>query len=327
MKHIAKIGRRAFLGSAAAAAILPAPAVAQAFPARPIQLVVAYAPGGATDLVARVLARDLGRRFNQPVTVDNRPGGGTLIGTQYVQRAAPDGLTLLFGTNALVNNSLMLPGRPYDAVTSFAPISMVSIQPLFAMVRPQLGVSNIRDFIALAKRRPGALNFASSGNGSGQHIAGELFRQQAEIDIVHVPYRGAGPALNDLLAGQVDVMFTSLFGLTDHVADGRLLLLGSSGTARSPATPNVPTIAEQGLPDYTHISWQGMLAPVGTPPAIITALNQAIREIGATPAFAETLAAQALEVATDTPEAMRAMLVHERDVVARIIQATGIKIE
>lgn len=319
-------GRRALLAAVPLGASA-SPVLAQGFPARPIQLVVAYAPGGATDLVARVLARDLAGLLGQPVTVDNRPGGGTLIGTQHVQRALPDGHTLLFGTNALVNNSVMASPPPYDAVTGFTPVGLVSTQPLFAMVHPGLDVTTIQEFIALARARPGALNFASSGNGSGQHIAGEEFRVQARLDIAHVPYRGAGPAVSDLIAGRVDIMFTSLFGLTDHVAAGRLRILASTGRQRSAATPGVPTIAEAALPGYEHTSWQAVFAPPGLPPDIQARLNRAIQDIGARPAFAEALAAQALEVATGAPGDLARLVASERDAIAAIIRRTGIRIE
>jgi len=312
--------------SATTLGLVPCKVRAQGYPTRPVELVVAYAPGGATDLVARVVARGISPALGQPVAVENRGGGGTLIGTQLVQRAEADGQILLYGTNAFVNSAVLRAPPPYDPLRDFAPVGLVAVQPLGLVIRSGLKAGSVDELVALAKSAPGTLNFASSGNGSGQHLAGELFGLQAGVELVHVPYRGAGPALNDLLGGRVDLMFTSLFGIMDHIREGRLRLLATTGAHRSPAAPDAPTVAEAGVRGYAYTTWQGLFAPAGTPAAAVSRLNTALRGLGAEHDFQETLAAQGLEVSTGSPADLGAMVAREAQAVTEIARRTGISL-
>lgn len=277
------------------------------FPDKPIRLIVAYAPGGATDIVARMLSQELTALMGQSVIVENRAGGGTLVGTDSIKRANPDGYSLLFGTNAFVITPLLHNTPTYDPVKDFSPVSLTTIQPLGLFVTPGLNIKTVEQLIDYAKKNPGKLNFASSGNGSAQHLAGESFRVAAGIDLVHVPYKGAGPALVDLLAGRVDIMFTSLVGNTEHIKEGRLTLAATTGIKRSTSTPEVPTVA-QTLPGYEAYTWQGVIAPVNTPPAVVNQLNAAIKKVALSPKFYEKLAAQGMEVQTSTPAEFKTRL-------------------
>lgn len=291
------------------------------FPDKPIRLIVAYAPGGATDIVARMLAQELTPIMGQSVIVENRAGGGTLVGTDSIKRANPDGYSLLFGTNAFVITPLLHNTPTYDPVKDFSPVSQTTIQPLGLFVTPGLNIKTVEQLIDYAKKNPGKLNFASSGNGSAQHLAGESFRVAAGIDLVHVPYKGAGPALVDLLAGRVDMMFTSLVGNTEHIKEGRLALVATSGVKRGSATPNVPTVA-QTLPGFEAYTWQGVIAPAGTPVAVVEKLNAAIKKVAAIPKFYEKLSAQGMEVQTSSPAEFIARLSSDAAKYKALLQRT-----
>ena len=292
----------------AGAAAFTQQARAQAFPSHPIRMVVAYAPGGATDIVGRMLAQEMSADLGQTVVLENRAGGGTLVGTDSVRRSPADGYTLLFGTNAFVITPLLHDKPTYDPVKDFQPVSLTTVQSLGILVTPKLKLRTVQDLIAYARANPGKVNFASSGNGSAQHLAGEAFRTAAKIEMVHVPYKGTGPAMTDLLAGRVDVMFSSLVGNMEHVNEGRLNLVATTGGKRNPATPNVPTVAESGLPGFEAGTWQAVLAPAGTPAPVVERLNAAIAKAAKSPRIVETLAAQGMEVRTSSPEALRDML-------------------
>jgi len=291
------------------------------FPDKPIRLIVAYAPGGATDIVARMLSQELTALMGQSVIVENRAGGGTLVGTDSIKRASPDGYSLLFGTNAFVITPLLHNTPTYNPVKDFAPVSLTTIQPLGLFVTPGLNIKTVEQLIDYAKKNPGKLNFASSGNGSAQHLAGESFRVAAGIDLVHVPYKGAGPALIDLLAGRVDIMFTSLVGNTEHIKEGRLTLAATTGIKRSSATPDVPTVA-QTLPGYEAYTWQGVIAPANTPPAVVNQLNAAIKKVALLPKFYEKLAAQGMEVQTSTPAEFKTRLETDAALYKELLQRT-----
>lgn len=291
------------------------------FPDKPIRLIVAYAPGGATDIVARMLAQELTPLMGQSVIVENRAGGGTLVGTDSIKRANPDGYSLLFGTNAFVITPLLHNTPTYDPVKDFSPVSQTTIQPLGLFVTPGLNIKTVEQLIDYAKKNPGKLNFASSGNGSAQHLAGESFRVAAGIDLVHVPYKGAGPALVDLLAGRVDMMFTSLVGNAEHIKEGRLVLVATSGVKRGSATPNVPTVA-QTLPGFEAYTWQGVIAPAGTPIAVVEKLNAAIKKVASNPKFYEKLAAQGMEVQTSSPAEFNARLASDASKYKELLQRT-----
>jgi len=291
------------------------------FPDKPIRLIVAYAPGGATDIVARMLAQELTPIMGQSVIVENRAGGGTLVGTDSIKRANPNGYSLLFGTNAFVITPLLHNTPTYDPVKDFSPVSQTTIQPLGLLVTPGLNIKTVEQLIDYAKKNPGKLNFASSGNGSAQHLAGESFRIAAGINLVHVPYKGAGPALVDLLAGRVDMMFTSLVGNAENIKEGRLVLVATSGIKRGSATPNVPTVA-QTLPGFEAYTWQGVIAPAGTPVDVVEKLNAAIKKVAGNPKFYEKLAAQGMEVQTSSPSEFKARLASDAAKYKELLQRT-----
>lgn len=291
------------------------------FPDKPIRLIVAYAPGGATDIVARMLAQELTPIMGQSVIVENRAGGGTLVGTDSIKRASPNGYSLLFGTNAFVITPLLHNTPTYDPVKDFSPVSQTTIQPLGLLVTPDLNIKTVEQLIDYAKKNSGKLNFASSGNGSAQHLAGESFRIAAGINLVHVPYKGAGPALVDLIAGRVDMMFTSLVGNAENIKEGRLVLVATSGVKRGSATPNVPTVA-QTLPGFEAYTWQGVIAPAGTPVAVVEKLNAAIKKVAGNPKFYEKLAAQGMEVQTSSPSEFKARLASDAAKYKELLQRT-----
>ena len=280
------------------------------FPDKPLRLVVAYAPGGATDIVARMLAQELTQILGQSVIVENKAGGGTLVGSDSVRRAPADGYTLLFGTNAFIITPLLHNGPTYDPIKDFSHVSLTTIQPLALLVSPSLKIKSVPELVKYAKANPGKINFASSGNGSAQHLAGEAFRHAANIDITHVPYKGAGPALIDLLAGRVDIMFTSMVGNTDHIKQGRLIMVATTGQKRGVATPDTPSVSEF-LPGYQAYTWQGVIAPAQTSESTIAKLNAAIKKATSMPAFYEKLNAQGMEVQTSSPQEMRTRLAAE----------------
>lgn len=307
MKRAALI---ACLGLLACVVSLSARSQTREFPDKPIRLVVAYAPGGATDIVARMLAQELTQVLGQSVIVENKAGGGTLVGSDSVRRAPADGYTLLFGTNAFIITPLLHNSPTYDPIRDFSHVSLTTIQPLALLVSPSLDIKSVPELVQHAKANPGKVNFASSGNGSAQHLAGEAFRHAANIDITHVPYKGAGPALIDLLAGRVDMMFTSLVGNTDHIKHGRLIMIATTGQKRGVATPDTPSLSEF-LPGYQAYTWQGVVAPAQTPESTIAKLNAAIKKATNTPAFYEKLNAQGMEVQTSSPQEMRTRLTAE----------------
>ena len=310
---------------------LAAPCFAQStaanYPTRALRLLIAYAPGGATDIVGRLLAQELSLQLGQAVVVENRAGGGTLLATEALRRAAPDGYTLLFGTNAFVITPLLHDTPTYDPVKDFEPVGLTTIQPLGLLVAPQTQLDTTEKLIAYAKQHPGKINFASSSNGTAQHLAGEAFRVAANIDIVHIAYKGASPALIDLLAGRVDMMFTSLVGNMEHVKEGRLLLLATTGSKPTQATPTIPTVAQAGLPGFEAYTWQGVIAPGGTPKPIVERLNAAVIQAAQTPKIVETLAAQGMEVMISTPQDMRALWSKDSEQYKALLQRTKTNIQ
>ena len=302
-------------------------AQAQTFPDKSIRMIIAYAPGGATDIVGRLLAQELSQILGQSVIVENRAGGGTLVATETVKRATADGYTLLFGTNAFVITPLLHENPTYDPIKDFEPVALTTIQSLAFLLSPSVKFQSVQELIAFASKNPGKINFASSGNGSAQHLAGEAFRTAADIDIVHVPYKGSGPAQIDLLAGRVDMMFTSLVGNMDHIQHNRLKLIAVTGRHRSVAVPTIPTIAESGLPDFEAYTWQGILAPAGTPAAVITTLNRAVLEAAHSRKIIDTLAAQGMEVKTSSPQEMGVLLKQESTLYKKLLQHTQTTIQ
>ena len=298
---------------------------AQPYPARPIRLVVPYPPGGPTDFVGRIVGQKLSLSLGQQVVVDNRPGAGTIIGSELVARAAPDGYTLLFGTGGgTFLAPLMLPNVPYDPHRDFAPVSMLVQSPQVLVVHPSVAAHSVSELIALAGAKPGTLNFASVGTGTSPHLGGELFRSLAGIKLVHVPYKGTAPAMTDLISGQVHIMFTSMPTVLAHVKGGRLRLLGTGGSKRSAVIPETPPIAET-LPGFELVTWYGIFAPARTPDAIVRRLNADIVKTLADPESRDRLAAQGLETMPTTPEELKRYTQQDSNRWARLIKAAGIK--
>lgn len=263
-------------------AAMPLAALAQApWPARPITLVVPFAAGGGTDSIARDIAKTLAERLGQPVVVDNRGGAGGSIGAQAVAKAAPDGYTLLFATSTFATNAAVEPKLPYDPMKDFAPVAMIGRGPLLVVTSQQLGVRSLAELRSAANARPDGLNYCSAGNGSINHLAGEMFRQKTGLAMTHVPFKGSAPATVELLSGRVDLFFATVPTIQSHLKEGKLSLLAVTSAKRSRLFPDLPTLAEAGVPGYDVTTWWGVLAPAKTPAPIIEALNRAVNEAAA----------------------------------------------
>jgi tripartite-type tricarboxylate transporter receptor subunit TctC len=308
--------------------LAPAPAAAQAYPLRPIRWIVTYPPGGPTDFVARAIGAKLSEAWGQQVVIDNRPGAGGVIGTDLAAKAVADGYTLLFGTSAgLTINPLLISRLPYDAVRDFAPVSLLVINPQILVVTNNVPVNSVKELIAYAKSRPGQLNYASVGQGSPNHLGMELLKALAGIDMVHVPYKGTGPAVTDLLGGQVQLLFNSMPLVLPLVKGGKLKGLAVGSAQRSPAVPELPTVAEAGVPGFENVTWYGMFAPARTPQDIIARLNTEVRKILAAPDMAQRLASQGAEPRSSTPQGLAQFMRVESARWQKVIAAAGVKLE
>ncbi len=318
--------RFALLGLALAAGVcLPVAHAADAYPSKPIQFVVPFPPGGPTDAMARTLATQLSLVLKQPVVVDNKAGAGGNIGADHVARAQADGYTLMFGTSGpLAINKSLYRKLNYDPTSSFTPIIRVGHLPNILVVNPQLPVKNVAELIAHAKAHPGKLSYASSGNGASSHLAGVLFNEMAGTDFMHVPYKGTGPALTDLLAGQVSMTFTDILTAKPYVQGNKLRALGVATAKRSQALPNVPTIAEQGVKGYDVSVFFGVVAPKGLPADRQKRLNDAFAQVLAEPKVKAALADQGLEAAADSsPQALAQFITEETSKWAKVVKAAG----
>lgn len=306
------------------AAVTATSALAQdAIPDGPVSINVAYAPGGSTDLMARTLQGPFSEALGHSVVVENRPGGSTIIGTTHVINAEPDGRTLLYGTNATLLNQILRDYENYNPLTDLAHVGIAATQSLGVLAHPSLNIDTMEELIDYARNNPGAINFASSGNASLQHIAGEMLKAAADIDIMHIPYSGAGPAMTDLVAGRADIMITSLLGAGDYLETGQLKLLATTGPERTQANPEVPTVAEAGYPDYAAVSYQAFYAPAGTPEAVINQLNAALRDAADEGLVAQVLE-RGLELRITSPEEMTEFLRNEAQTYEAIIEEVGI---
>lgn len=274
------------------------------FPDKPLRLVVPFSPGGGTDLVARAVGIGMAQELGQPVVVDNRPGGGTIIGTDNVAKSAPDGYTLVIATFAHAVNPSLQPRLPYDTDKAFAPVVMLGRSPNVLVVRADSPYKTVQDVIQAAKKQPGKISFASQGPGTSAHLAGELFKSLAKVDLTHIPYKGAGPAITDLLGGQVDLMFATASAVGNLLEGGKLRALGVTTAQRSTSADlaRVPTIAESGVPGYVAESWYGLFVPAGTPAPVIARLNAAATKAANSEAFRKRAEAEGLTIATGTPE-------------------------
>lgn len=317
------IFRRALLVLAALAAV--APAAAQTYPDRPIRLVVPFEPGGGTDLIARVIAEAMRAELNQTVLVLNRSGAGTVIGTDYVAKSPPDGYTLLYSGVGLTFQPAIAKQLPYDVKRDFTAISITGRQPNILIVGPSVASTALTDIVALAKQKPGALTYGTAGQGSGTHIASDMLWQALGLQMLHVPYRGTSPALNDLIGGRIDLMFTTISSVAAQVQSGHLRAVGVSGAKRSPMLPNVPTIAEQGAGAFEYTNWAAILAPAGTPPAIVDLLAGAIGKALRNAAVIEKLDAQGVDATPSTPTETQAFFLSEVDLWTGVIAKAGIQ--
>jgi len=318
--------RRAFLVAASMLALAPALALAQ-YPTRAIRLVVPYPPGGGTDTVARPLAQKLTEQLKQPVIVDNRGGASEIIGTEVVAHAAADGYTLLMTTNAFAINVALHRTLPYHPARDFAPVARLITTPFMLVAHPGLKAANLGELIAAAKADPGRLNYASLGAGTPHHLAMEWLKQLAGVNIVAVPYKGVGPGLAAVMAGEVQMMMTGLTAGLVQVKAGKLRALALTTASRSPAVPEVPTVAESGFPGYEALAWYGILAPAATPPDVIARLNAEIGAALRAPDLRERLANIGVDAAPSTQAQLELLISKETERWAKVIEAAGIKPE
>ena len=299
---------------------------AQGYPTRPIKLLVPFTAGGGTDLLARMLAQKMSENLGQPIVVENKPGGNTLIATEAVARATPDGYTLIMQTNNLAANPTLYLGKmSFDTRKDLAPVSLIAGNPHVLVVNPALPARDLKEFIALAKAKPGSISFASAGSGTVNHLSGELLKMQAGIDMVHVPYKGSGSVMPDLLGGQVNSLFAAMPTVTGFIKEKRLRALAVTTSKRFPGLPDVPTIAELGFPSYDFSSWFGILAPAGTPKPIVDRLQAEIIKALKDPSVLEKLGN--FEIFGSTPEEFGSFIRVQIDKTAQIIKTSGATID
>ena len=294
-----------------------------AYPNKPVKVVVPYPPGGATDIVARIVFQQVSEATGQQFVIENRAGAGGNIGAEAVARAPADGYTLLIATTAHAINMSMFKGLSYDVIKDFTPVTQLTQGPLVLVATPSFPANNVRELIALAKARPNTLNFASSGNGQSTHLSAELFNSMAGIKLSHVPYKGSSPALTDVMAGQVPLMFDTMLTAMPFVKAGKLKALAVTSPLRSPAAPDLPTIAESGLPGYEVFAWNGLLAPAGTPKAVIARLNEELQRALQMPQVKEKFSAQGFAASSSTTEQFGGFLRGEVDKWAKTVKASG----
>jgi tripartite-type tricarboxylate transporter receptor subunit TctC len=319
--------RAVWLMGAALALVADATCAAD-YPVKPVRFIVALAPGGGTDFVARVLAGRLSETWGQQVVVDNRPGAGSIIGAELVAKAVPDGYTLLLGTNSLLTQPSLFKNLPYDVTKDFAPVTLALRAPLLLTAHPSLGVANLKELIALARAKPGELSYASPALATTGHLGGELFKLVTKVDIVHVPFKGAGIAIASLLAGEVKLMYSSPPAVVMHVKAGRLRALGVTGSKRAPQAPEIPTFEESGVSGVEAYDWYGVLAPAGTPRAVVARLNAKVIEVLNMPDIANRFAAtQFAEVVGSTPEELQTFIVAEVARWGKVIRDANIRVE
>lgn len=315
---------------AAAALLIAAVPAAHAveYPAKPVRIVIGFPPGGASDILIRFLGAKLGEGLGQPMVYDNRPGAGGNIAGEIVAKSPPDGYTLLMGNNAILATNVSLYRKiGFDPLRDFAPVALLATQPNILVVHPSLPVKSVKELIAFARARPGQLNYASSGSGLAAHLAGELFKTMTKTDLVHVPYKGAGPALLDTLTGQCQVMFATAVSVQPHLKTGRLRALAVTTAARSKNFPELPTVAEAGVPGFEASTWHGIVAPAGTPLPIVARLNSEINKVLQQPETRERLAAQGADAAGGTAQQFGDFIRAEIPKWAKVIEASGARVD
>jgi len=327
-RHVARGWAVLVVALAVAGVVVPAPAAAQAYPTRPVKLVVPFPPGGSLDLAGRLIAQKLTDLWGQSVVVENKPGAGGNIGADFVAKAPADGYTILLGalsTHAV--NPNLYRTMPYDAAKDFAPITRVAITPNVLVVNANSPVNTVQDFIAYTKANPGKLSFGSGSNGSAGHLAGELYKVETRTDAVHIPFKGAAPATQALLAGDTQFMFDNLANAMAQVKAGKLKALAVTTAQRSPLAPDLPTLAEAGLPGFDISTWYGLFAPAGTPTPVIAKWNADVTRILNSPEVREKLVADGAQPSPDTPEAFGRFVADELAKYARIVKASGAKVD
>lgn len=318
--------KRLAIGCMISAVLTFAPPVLADWPQKPIRIVVPFSPGGATDAVGRLIAKDLTESLHQPVLVVNRPGASTTIATSMVAKAEPDGYTLLLASSSLVLNRLMIKDLPYDSNKDLVPVSGLVKIPHVLVVHPSVAAQSVPELIAMAKAKPGSLNYASTGVGTLQHVMAELFMTSAQVDLAHVPYKGTVPALQDLLEDRVQLMFDNLSTALPNLKSGRLRAIGLTSANRSVALPSTPTLAESGLPGFDAVSWFGIVAPRGTPSSVVKRLNAEIGKILASNEFQERIQVFGGESFSGSPEDFGRFLTHDTELWGQVIDRANIKL-
>lgn len=300
---------------------------AQTYPTRPVRLIVPFPPGGSVDVVGRALTPKLSERLGQQVVIENRSGASGSIGTESVAHAKPDGYTLLLNTIPFVANAYLYSQVPYDPFADFAPVAWLCSSPGTLVVHPSVPARSVRELLQLARAKPGVLNYSAAGAGTNPHLSGELFNFLGNVDIVAVQYKGGGPSLLAVLGGEIGISFPNISEAIPHAKTGRLVVLGVTGSKRSPALPEVPTIAEAGLPGYEFVTWHGVLAPKGTPPAIVSLLNAKLKETLTAPEQARFFEQMGFEIVASTPEEFAAHLKRESEKWGKVIKERHIRVE
>jgi tripartite-type tricarboxylate transporter receptor subunit TctC len=323
MKGVAQVASISFAGLLLTCAGF-APAQ-EGYPSRPIRFVVPFPPGGSTDPMARMAGAKLAERLGQAVVVDNRPGASGIIGTDVVAKAPHDGYTILLGSSPFAINPLLVRNLPYDPIKSFSPVATIAKSRQILVLHPSVPAKNLREFIALARSRPGQFNYATSGTGNLNHLAGELFNMMANVKMVYIPYKGGGPAISDVLGGQVELTFQVPISVMPHIASGRLRAIAITGDKRVATLPQVPTFAEAGLPGYDLSGWTGILAPAGTARAIVERISGEMARILALPDIDDKLVKQGMEPLVSTPEQFAAKIRADMDKFDKIIKTANIK--
>ncbi len=305
-----------------------ATAMAQPYPSKPVRMVMPFPPGGPTDILGRLIGQKLTEAWGQNVIIDNRPGGAGMIGAVVAVKSPPDGYTLfLGGVTTLSIAPFLHKDMPYDPLRDFIPITQTSIQPIMLMTHPSLPVRTVKEYVALARAKPGQINYATSGQGGSGHLAGELFRSHARINIIHVPYRGAPPALTDLMAGQVQSLFGTMLASVPSIRIGKIRGIAITGPQRSGAVPDVPTFAEAGYPEYEASSWNGILVPAGTPAAIVAKLNTDLVKVLKTPNVLERLAADGSVAVGNSAQEFAAFIKSEQVKWGKVVREANVRIE
>ena len=310
-----------------AAALFGTPATAQTYPAKPVRIVVPFAAGGPADVYARFMAQRLQDALGQPFVVDNRPGAGSVIGTDAAAKAPPDGYTLLLMSNAHTVNESLIPNKPFQLMRDFVAIAPINYSDLVLVANPAVPAASLKELIAQAKARPGKLNYASSGPGTPYHMAGELFKSMAGVYLVHIPYRGSSGARTDVIGGQVDVMFDAVTTMAEQVKSGRVKALATTGKTRSDVLPDVPTLNEAGVPGYEATIWLGLMAPRGTPKAVVDKLNEAITKIVSQPDIKQVWAKQGAVPLLMSPDVFDKYARDDITKWARVIKTANIKVD